>query len=183
MDSLRLVDIVWSNARVFLYDRPDQLTKHSATETIFTIETSEWKPSLIVRTAWQNILWHRRSLPSEMTIWQPGLTCISHPENIFAENVYRFIFSFALVTRYIYFLTFSCVCLMNCYSSASKTNYYHLQANGIFYLSWNFTFPISFTFKFKFTFTMFFFCFSCSLSLSFLFFCRSFCKPLQPPVP
>ena len=32
-------------------NRPDRLTKHSATETILTSETSVWEPGLIVQIA------------------------------------------------------------------------------------------------------------------------------------
>ena len=32
-------------------NRPDRVTKHSATETIRTSETSVWKPGLIVQIA------------------------------------------------------------------------------------------------------------------------------------
>ena len=44
------------------FNRPDRLTKHSATETILMSEMSVWEPGLIVQIALQNILWQRRSL-------------------------------------------------------------------------------------------------------------------------
>ena len=40
---------------MFSYDRPYRSTNHSATETILTLETSVWKPGLIVLIAWQKI--------------------------------------------------------------------------------------------------------------------------------
>ena len=43
-------------------NRPDHFTKHSATKTILTPETSAWKPGLIAQIALQNILRQRRSL-------------------------------------------------------------------------------------------------------------------------